>query len=97
MSVDPDTLVQGGVAGTVVAVLHKIFTYDSQAFEVCHAKPIKEGRGFPWNKTVMVHNKGNGEFTMRFVQGEKSAAAPQEEVAKKKATRKKTSKKKKKS
>lgn len=72
MNLGPETILQSGITGTVVAVLHKIFTYDSQSFEVCHAKPMKEGRGFPWNKTVMVHNKGNGEFTMRFVEGEKS-------------------------
>ncbi len=67
--VDPAT---GGVAAAA-GYLFKMFSWTSKDFPPCNAKPLKEGRGWPWNQTVICHTTLEGDITIRCVKADEVA------------------------
>jgi hypothetical protein len=45
-------------------------TWDPEAFPPCHAKVVKEGRGWPWAKNIVIHTQLDGSIVMKRVEAD---------------------------
>ena len=67
----PD-LASVGLGALITQGVAKVFRWNKKAFPTCHTQPMREGRGWPWDRQVLVHTQEDGTMEMKFVQPDES-------------------------
>ena len=62
--------------GPAATVIKKFFTWNKQSYPPCNLVPLKEGRAWPWSRSILCHTTMDGDITVKLAAPDAKVSSP---------------------